>query len=764
MKILFVPSDNNYTSGAFRSMAKLNQILNTNFNIETLVVLPDKSGDGESLLESYGISYQYIESHNWIIRNEPISKKAIQKWKQQQKENKKAINEFVNLIKKYKPDIVHINTSYSYVAAEAAYSCNVPVVWHLREFLEEDQTRRFIDRRYANKLLYQADRVITISKALYKKYEKTIPNNKLRVIYNGIDTNTFYKKDKKIFQQNKVIFACVGAVNENKGHLILMEAIGRVRQKGLTNFEIWLIGNCSPHMEKEVRGKAKAYGFSPNLKILGRRDDVDQLIERADVVFMCSKFEAFGRVTVEAMLTGCLLIGANSGGTKEIVKDKRTGLLYDSLSPDALADTISYALSNKKEMRAIANRGREYMFKNMSAETNAKNIVDLYKEVLAKKKVTAVVVTYNRKEMLLQCIAALEKQTYRDFDILIVDNASTDGTEDAVRNLSFDNISYINTGKNIGGAGGFHIGVKEAFINNAKWIWIMDDDVIPNEKALEELMKATEAVKGKASFFASCVKSMDGQAMNTPGVDMRSKNGYPYWYEYLNKGLVKLNAATFVSVMFNHNAVANCGYPCKDFFIWGDDSEYTKRVYRNYGNAYLVGRSNVIHMREGSAALDIFTEDNPARINFYYYMVRNTLTYTKAYADEKAFREKVNSFNSNIRRLKFSKDPNKKQKIKVIKKGMKDYFQKKYDYDAFAHRLDILYGVPIPCENKAISGKKELSLKQKMKKVVFYFPRKVKGFFKCLKENGMRYTLNRLVYGKNDNPIRIKIGKILNLR
>ncbi len=747
MKILFIPSDNNFTSGAFRSMAKLNQILNQEKGIDTLVVLPNSTGDGTALLDEYGIKYTFINSNNWVIRCDKFDDSTNKEWSKIKKQNEKAIAETVKLIKDYKPDVVHINTSYSYVAAEAANICNIPIVWHLREFLEEDQSRRFIDRRYANKLISHSDRVITISKALYKKYVDTIPNTKLKMIYNGIDTDQFYKPEKKIFQKNKVIFTCIGSINENKGQDVLMQAIGRIRQSGLTNFELWLVGTCSPHMEKVIRGIAKTYGINPNTKILGRLDNVDEILEQADIAFTCSKFEAFGRVTVEAMMSGCLVIGANTGGTKELICDKKTGLLYEQNSIDSLVETISFALENKREMRKLASAGRKFAFTNLSARQNALNIINEYNQVLAQKKVAAVVVTYNRKDMLVQCLDAISKQSYDDLDIIVVDNASIDGTREAVAQLDLPNLKYINTGSNIGGAGGFYTGIKTAYENNAKWIWIMDDDVIPAPNALEELMKATKIVKGKASFFASCVKSIDNKAMNTPGVDMRSKNGYPYWYEYLDKGLVKLNAATFVSLLFNHNAVMNCGYPCKDFFIWGDDSEYTKRVYRFYGNAYLVGKSKVVHMREGAAALGIVSETNENRIKFYYYLVRNTLTYTKAYADDIAFRQKVSSFYAEIRSIRRSKDPNKKLKISVIKRGMRDYFQNNYDKAAFENRLDIMYRTPIPYEEQEPSTRSY----DRAKDLMLWFPRKVKGFFVCLKQNGIKYTLHRLIYGKKQS-------------
>ena len=243
-KILFVPSDNNMTSGAFRSMASLNKILNQELKIPTLVVLPNKTGDGSTLLDLYNIKYTYIESYNWIIKSDrELTKEENDSLIQNFEKNKNAVKKFVELIKKEKITIIHINTSYSYVAAIAGRITYTPIVWHLREFLEEDQKRRFYDRAYSYKLISKSDRVITISKALYKKYESILPCSKMQVIYNGIDTDIFYKPDKQIFQNNDhYIFVCAGSVNYNKGQDSLIHACGMLYKKGVKNFELLLIG------------------------------------------------------------------------------------------------------------------------------------------------------------------------------------------------------------------------------------------------------------------------------------------------------------------------------------------------------------------------------------------------------------------------------------------------------------------------------------------------------------------------------------------
>ena len=96
------------------------------------------------------------------------------------------------------------------------------------------------------------------------------------------------------------------------------------------------------------------------------------------------------------------------------------------------------------------------------------------------KKTAAIVVTYNRKELLLQNIEALLKQTVRNqLEIVIIDNASTDGTFEAIkRYVDKGEIIYINTGSNLGGAGGFQYGIRYAAEHDSEFVCVMDDDCI----------------------------------------------------------------------------------------------------------------------------------------------------------------------------------------------------------------------------------------------------------------------------------------------
>ena len=110
-----------------------------------------------------------------------------------------------------------------------------------------------------------------------------------------------------------------------------------------------------------------------------------------------------------------------------------------------------------------------------------------------KNRVAAVVVTYNRLEFLKRCVNSLHKQTV-PCDILVVDNASTDETAQWLESQT--DIFFHNTGSNLGGAGGFHYGMRWAVEANYDYLWVMDDDCFPKTDALEKLLSADSLLKG----------------------------------------------------------------------------------------------------------------------------------------------------------------------------------------------------------------------------------------------------------------------------
>ena len=382
-KIIFVASDNDFYSGAFRSMAALSKLIQDKTDYDISIILPQE-GDGVKLLRQSGVRYTIINSVDWIIK-EGAGKKDIKRKKEQMKINREALKKFKKYFSVEKPDLIHINTSYHYVAAIAANKLNIPVVWHLREFLQEDQARKFVNQQYAVNLISKSKSIIPISKSLYEKYFKLIKNKeKLIQIYNGIDHTLFLKEEHTIFQDEKIVFLQVGNIDNYKGQHLIIKALGEYKKlTGFNEFVLKFIGTIHKGSYQDLlESLVKEYNLEENVSFLGRKEDTHNYYKDADVVFVGSKAEAFGRITVEAMLSGCLVLGANTCGTKELIDDEETGLLFDYENDNTIVDRIKFIFENKEAVQKIASDGRQKALNYFTAEINANNVLNVYKKVL----------------------------------------------------------------------------------------------------------------------------------------------------------------------------------------------------------------------------------------------------------------------------------------------------------------------------------------------------------------------------------------------
>lgn len=212
-------------------------------------------------------------------------------------------------------------------------------------------------------------------------------------------------------------------------------------------------------------------------------------------------------------------------------------------------------------------------------------------------KIAAVVVTYNRKQLLLQCLTAIKQQTLKPHTVYIIDNASTDGTEEVLEIKGFHNsyvnniiFKYINLGANLGGAGGFYNGMKMAAESDEKFdaVWVMDDDGIPNEDCLKNLSEYL----GKYHFICPLVLSTENpERLAFP------YNGKIYTkVEFLQKNSFKIihdYGCPMNGILFSIELIHTIGYPIPELFIWGDETNYTIRAKQ--ANFEIVTVTNAIH-------------------------------------------------------------------------------------------------------------------------------------------------------------------------
>ena len=233
------------------------------------------------------------------------------------------------------------------------------------------------------------------------------------------------------------------------------------------------------------------------------------------------------------------------------------------------------------------------------------------------ESVTAVVVTYNRKDLLREALAALFEQERPLDRILVVDNASTDGTADMIRAEYAEKVDLLAMPDNQGGAGGFHEGMKQAYEDGADWVWLMDDDTLPRPDALAALLEAPARADREPLLLYSKAVWTDGSLhpMNYPGFE---RHRAELMVKAAERGLMPLRTATFVSLLVSRKAIDRYGLPLKRFFIWSDDIEYTARVMLEDAG-YFVPESVVVHKTKTP-----YTAISTSGERFYFH-IRNTL-------------------------------------------------------------------------------------------------------------------------------------------
>ncbi|RMH40574.1 MAG: glycosyltransferase [Alphaproteobacteria bacterium] len=207
----------------------------------------------------------------------------------------------------------------------------------------------------------------------------------------------------------------------------------------------------------------------------------------------------------------------------------------------------------------------------------------------------AVIVTYNRAAKLGRTLDSVLGQTVRPDAIYVIDNASTDDTPRVIAERATEGLHHIRLPENIGGAGGFHEGVKRAYADGHAFMWLMDDDSYPEPEALGTLIAAIRGFETRfghrPSFACSFVKWVDGTLceMNTP---------FPVWdwprFYSAETPWFLVSSCSFVSALVPRWAVTAHGYPIRDYFIWYDDAEFTQRISRSYPGIF-VPESVVIH-------------------------------------------------------------------------------------------------------------------------------------------------------------------------
>lgn len=287
-------------------------------------------------------------------------------------------------IAKYnKIDIIHTNSSVTIIGAFISRLTGIAHIFHIREFTETKIRKYRLPGKYVYKFVNKnSKKIIVISRALYNYNLKNFANENISLIYDGINiskaafNNDTNKSDKTI---NVLI---TGNLSENKGQEDAIRALDILIQKGYTNIKFLFAGNKSSNYYNYLTKIINNKNLNDYIEFLGYVKEIEKIRSYVDIELNCSRSEGFGRVTVEAMLNGTPIIGANNTATSELIHDGINGLLYESGNINQLSEQIIRLIENPSERYTFGKSGKEYVLKNFSSKKNGKEIYNLYQNLL----------------------------------------------------------------------------------------------------------------------------------------------------------------------------------------------------------------------------------------------------------------------------------------------------------------------------------------------------------------------------------------------
>ncbi len=277
-------------------------------------------------------------------------------------------------------DLIHTNASNVDFGALLSELCNIPHVWHFREILDKHYALKYDFPIMERILISRAECVISISK--YVSQQRKVGKNNV-VIYNGLDLKKYSIDKEQLFNNRTVHILYCGQITKEKGVMDAVKAMRLLVAWGYENFRLDIVGSENDYCNM-IYGYIKKHRLEKYIVFYGYQKDVRSFRKKANIELMCSRSDALGRVTIEGMLGECFMIGANKGGTLELIEDGKTGFLYEAGNSRALAEKIMMVYQDKKNSIKIVKQAKVFAKNQFDNKNYARKIYSIYSKCLKK--------------------------------------------------------------------------------------------------------------------------------------------------------------------------------------------------------------------------------------------------------------------------------------------------------------------------------------------------------------------------------------------
>ncbi|MHC8947793.1 glycosyltransferase family 4 protein [Sphingobacterium hungaricum] len=366
MKVLYI---SHYDSlyGANRSLVSLVSSLHSLDKVDCRIIV-QKEGELSSFLKVKGIPYYVIPFRNEVGYKQNRAKGLLYF----------IFNILLCLVhfrklKSEKFDLIHTNSSISFFGCYLSFFLQTKHVYHLREFLDQDYNLFYLSgKKFSDYMIGQAQKVIAISRSVQQKRWP-----KSTVIYNGIIEETNLPRRTDNIKTNFVA-SVIGHINPGKNQLEAVKSILVLNEK--YNVKLNIVGSGDDSYLQSIKDFVIKHNIVDKVSFIGYQKDVKPYYLQSDFLFMCSLNEGLGRVTIEGMAYGAIVLGFNNAGTAEIITDGCNGFLYNTT--DELISKTQICIEDVELRQKIRESALKDAVDRFSVESYSKEILSIYKDIV----------------------------------------------------------------------------------------------------------------------------------------------------------------------------------------------------------------------------------------------------------------------------------------------------------------------------------------------------------------------------------------------
>ena len=298
----------------------------------------------------------------------------IPKYRRFYKKNAECVEYVSELLKNRNIDIVHTNNTVVPIGNQIAERLHAKHVWHLRGFMDLDfGWMPFTGWKQMKREVAKSDAAIGITKAVLEHFIDPTLNNAFTISDAVRSVNDVCYNELK----EKYFLFCAGLLSSKKGCDFAIRAFAESNLY-LQGYRLKIVGHANEKYANKLTKLVNKLKIADYVDFEGQTNDVKSYMERATAFLMCSENEGLGRVSIEAMFYGCLVLGRNSGGTKEFVINGQTGFNFDTIRE--CASLMKFVV--KDDVSSIIKQAQKFACEKFSIENYGSKIINVYQRIL----------------------------------------------------------------------------------------------------------------------------------------------------------------------------------------------------------------------------------------------------------------------------------------------------------------------------------------------------------------------------------------------